>query len=36
VADPKGLRRIGFALTGIAAIVIALAALTVSTSMGVL
>jgi hypothetical protein len=36
VADPVGLQRIGFALSGIAAIVIAVAALTVSASMGVL
>jgi hypothetical protein len=36
VADPAGLQRIGFALTGIAAIVVAVAAFTVSASMGVL
>jgi hypothetical protein len=31
-----GLRRIGFALSGVVAIVVAVAALTVSVSMGVL
>jgi hypothetical protein len=36
VADPVGLRRIGFALSGIVAIVLAVAALTVSANMGVL
>jgi hypothetical protein len=36
MADQAGLRRIGFAFSGIVAIVVALAALTVSASMGVL
>src|SRR5262249_19191331 len=36
VADPVGLKRIGFALSGVVAIVIVVAALTVSASMGVL
>lgn len=36
MADPVGLRRIGFALSGVVAIVVAVAALTVSVSMGVL
>jgi hypothetical protein len=36
VADPVGLQRIGFALSGVVAIVLAVAALTVSASMGVL
>lgn len=36
MADPIGLQRIGFALSGVVAIVLAVAALTVSASMGVL
>jgi hypothetical protein len=36
VADQIALRRIGFALSGIAAIVVAVAAFTVSASLGVL
>jgi hypothetical protein len=35
VADPVGLQRLGYALSGVMAIVVALAALTVSASMGV-
>jgi hypothetical protein len=35
VADPIGLRRIGFAFSGIVAIVILMAAMSVSASMGV-
>jgi hypothetical protein len=36
VADQMALRRIGFALSGIVAIVVAVAAITVSASLGVL
>jgi len=36
VADPVALQRIGFALSGIVAIVAAVAALTVTASLGVL
>ena len=36
VADQVGLQRIGFALSGLVAIVVAVAALTVSASMGAL
>jgi hypothetical protein len=36
VADQIALRRIGFALSGIVAIVVAVAAITVSASLGVL
>jgi hypothetical protein len=36
VADPIGLQRIGFALTGVVAIVVAVAAFTVSASLGAL
>ena len=36
MADQVGLRRIGFALSGVALIIAAVAALTVYTSMGVL
>ena len=36
VADSVGLQRIGFVLSGVVAIVVAVAALTVSASMGVL
>ena len=35
MADPFSLRRIGFAFSGIVAIVITVAAVTVSASMGV-
>lgn len=35
MADPVSLRRIGFAFSGIVAIVIMVAAVTVSASMGV-
>ena len=36
MADQVGLQRIGFALSGVVAIVVAVAALTVSASMGAL